>query len=282
MVNRSFKQETRFIVFTDLDATLLDKHSYDWAHATPALKMLENKGAELVLSSSKTFSELCYFAGKLGTQAPFIGENGGVLAIPNSHPISRQIPDEPNHQGYRTLTNGLSRDRILLAIATLRDEFGFRLQGFSDWSALELGQLTGLSVAQAERALRRQVSEPILWQDSPSQFVMFEREVERRGMKVIRGGRFLHLMGQTDKADAMKQLLEYYEASFPQATFTTIALGDSQNDAGMITQADFGIVIPNSKHSETLVLEGRGKIIYAPQAGPSGWNSVVSELFESL
>ena len=66
MVNRSFKQETRFIVFTDLDATLLDKHSYDWAHATPALKMLENKGAQLVLSSSKTFSELCYFAKKLG------------------------------------------------------------------------------------------------------------------------------------------------------------------------------------------------------------------------
>ena len=111
--------------------------------------------------------------------------------------------------------------------------------------------------------------------------MLFEREVERRGMKVIRGGQFLHVMGQTDKADAMKQLLEYYEASFPQAKFTSIALGDSENDVGMITNADIGVVIPNPKRTEPLVLEGRN-IIYAPQAGPSGWNDVVSELFESL
>ena len=111
--------------------------------------------------------------------------------------------------------------------------------------------------------------------------MLFEREVELRGMKVIRGGQFLHVMGQTDKADAMKQLLAYYEASFPQAKFTSIALGDSENDVGMITQADFGVVIPNPKRTEPLVLEGRN-IIYAPQAGPAGWNTVISELFESL
>ena len=281
MINRSFKQETRIIVFTDLDATLLDQHSYDWTPAISALEIVESKGAELVLASSKTFSELGYFAERLCAQAPFIGENGGVMAIPNCHPLSSHTPEDPNHDGYSILTNGLSRERLLQAIATLRSEFGFRLQGFADWSALELGKLTGLSVTQAQKALRRQASEPILWQDTPKQLALFEREVERRGMKVIRGGQFLHVMGQTDKADAMKQLLEYYEASFPQAKFTSIALGDSENDVGMITNADIGVVIPNPKRTEPLVLEGRN-IIYAPQAGPSGWNDVVSELFESL
>ena len=281
MINRSFKQETRIIVFTDLDATLLDQHSYDWTPAISALEIVESKGAELVLASSKTFSELGYFAERLCAQAPFIGENGGVMAIPNCHPLSSHTPEDPNHDGYSILTNGLSRERLLQAIATLRSEFGFRLQGFADWSAHELGKLTGLSVTQAQKALRRQASEPILWQDTPKQLVLFEREVERRGMKVIRGGQFLHVMGQTDKADAMNQLLEYYEASFPQAKFTSIALGDSENDVGMITNADIGVVIPNPKRTEPLVLEGRN-IIYAPQAGPSGWNDVVSELFESL
>ena len=281
MINRSFKQETRIIVFTDLDATLLDQHSYDWTPAISALEIVESKGAELVLASSKTFSELGYFAERLCAQAPFIGENGGVMAIPNCHPLSSHTPEDPNHDGYSILTNGLSRERLLQAIATLRSEFGFRLKGFADWSAHELGKLTGLSVTQAQKALRRQASEPILWQDTPKQLVLFEREVERRGMKVIRGGQFLHVMGQTDKADAMKQLLEYYEASFPQAKFTSIALGDSENDVGMITNADIGVVIPNPKRTEPLVLEGRN-IIYAPQAGPSGWNDVVSELFESL
>ena len=281
MINRSFKQETRIIVFTDLDATLLDQHSYDWTPAISALEIVESKGAELVLASSKTFSELGYFAERLCAQAPFIGENGGVMAIPNCHPLSSHTPEDPNHDGYSILTNGLSRERLLQAIATLRSEFSFRLQGFADWSAHELGKLTGLSVTQAQKALRRQASEPILWQDTPKQLVLFEREVERRGMKVIRGGQFLHVMGQTDKADAMKQLLEYYEASFPQAKFTSIALGDSENDVGMITNADIGVVIPNPKRTEPLVLEGRN-IIYAPQAGPSGWNDVVSELFESL
>ena len=281
MINRSFKQETRIIVFTDLDATLLDQHSYDWTPAISALEIVESKGAELVLASSKTFSELGYFAERLCAQAPFIGENGGVMAIPNCHPLSSHTPEDPNHDGYSILTNGLSRERLLQAIATLRSEFSFRLQGFADWSAHELGKLTGLSVTQAQKALQRQASEPILWQDTPKQLVLFEREVELRGMKVIRGGQFLHVMGQTDKADAMKQLLEYYEASFPQAKFTSIALGDSENDVGMITNADIGVVIPNPKRTEPLVLEGRN-IIYAPQAGPSGWNDVVSELFESL
>ncbi|MEL0095360.1 MAG: HAD-IIB family hydrolase [Planctomycetaceae bacterium] len=281
MINRSFKQETRIIVFTDLDATLLHQHSYDWTPAISALEIVESKGAELVLASSKTFSELGYFAERLCTQTPFIGENGGVIAIPNCHPLSSHTPEAPNLDDYSILTNGLSRERLLQAIATLRSEFGFRLQGFADWSAYELGKLTGLSVTQAQKALRRQASEPILWQDTPKQLVLFEREVELRGMKVIRGGQFLHVMGQTDKADAMNQLLEYYEASFPQAKFTSIALGDSENDVGMITQADIGVVIPNPKRCEPLVLEGRN-IIYAPQAGPSGWNAVVSELFESL
>ena len=105
MINRSFKPETRLIVFTDLDATLLHHHSYDWTPAISALEMVESKGAELVLASSKTFSELWDFAEKLSTQAPFIGENGGVIAIPNSHPLSSHTPEEPNHDGYRILTN---------------------------------------------------------------------------------------------------------------------------------------------------------------------------------
>ncbi|MFQ5696467.1 MAG: mannosyl-3-phosphoglycerate phosphatase, partial [Terriglobia bacterium] len=48
----------RLIVFTDLDATLLDHQTYSWAAAEPALRRLRLLGIPLVFCTSKTRAEV--------------------------------------------------------------------------------------------------------------------------------------------------------------------------------------------------------------------------------
>ena len=49
---------TKTLVFTDMDGTLLDHHTYSFEAAKPALKALEEKDIPVVPTTSKTFAEL--------------------------------------------------------------------------------------------------------------------------------------------------------------------------------------------------------------------------------
>lgn len=58
------------VVFTDLDGTLLDHHTYQANEAAEALRLLEARGWPLVFCSSKTFSEQVFFAKRTGSTRP--------------------------------------------------------------------------------------------------------------------------------------------------------------------------------------------------------------------
>ena len=49
---------TNFLVFTDLDGTLLDHHSYSYEEAMPAVRALVEAGSPLIFNSSKTAAEI--------------------------------------------------------------------------------------------------------------------------------------------------------------------------------------------------------------------------------
>ena len=73
----------QFIVFSDLDATLLDHYSYSFTDAKSALKIIRNKNIPLILISSKTRSEIEYYQKQLNICAtPFVVENGCAIYCP--------------------------------------------------------------------------------------------------------------------------------------------------------------------------------------------------------
>ena len=74
--------QPRLVVFTDLDGTLLDHHSYSWRAALPAMERLAANGIPLVLNSSKTAAEMRELQRAMGLRAPFIAENGAAVVIP--------------------------------------------------------------------------------------------------------------------------------------------------------------------------------------------------------
>ena len=49
---------TKTLVFTDMDGTLLDHHTYSFDAAKPALNALDEKNIPVIPTTSKTFAEL--------------------------------------------------------------------------------------------------------------------------------------------------------------------------------------------------------------------------------
>ncbi len=261
------------VVYTDLDGTLLDHHSYSHAAARPALALLREHDVPVVLASSKTFPELADLARELALEYPVIGENGAFVAWPASFPLTADF--DQAHEGYRFRYFGRSYDGILSVLRLLRRNPGMAFSGFSDWSIDELMARTGLERAAAERATQREASEPILWEGSEQSLALFRRVLEGYGLTLVKGGRFFHVMGQTSKRDAMRWLHANIE-QMRGRDLQMVALGDGPNDVDMLEAADIAVVVANPD-SDPIAPQAR-RVLQTTLTGPAGWNEAILQI----
>ena len=259
-----------YLLFTDLDGTLLDHHSYQWQAAQPALQALAEAGVPVIFTTSKTAAELAPLQQTMGNTHPCIAENGALVVIPPGY------FDNPESQVHYL---GQPRQALLAVLARLRDE-GFQFQMFSDLSAQALADLTGLDTASAGLALQRQATEPLLCQMDDLQLEGFRRALDAEGLTLLAGGRFLHVMGRFDKGDAMTWLVRRYGERWGTDAVKTIALGDGPNDARMLMAADYPVLIPGARSADCKIDHPR--LRHAPAPGPEGWNQSVLALMREL
>lgn len=251
------------LVFTDLDGTLIDHDTYQWAAARPALDAVRTAGGGIILASSKTAPEIVTLRQELGLQGwPAIVENGaGVLP---AHTMTAATA--PDYAEIRKALDDLPRD--------MRSRF----VGFGDMSASEVAAATGLTDTSASRAKTRSFSEPGLWRGTADQRLAFETALLSKGITAREGGRFLTLSLGCKKSDQMASIITEYQ---PQHT---IALGDAPNDIEMLEAADFGVIVANPAHAPLPPLKGEaeGRIIRTPKPGPTGWNAAVLHYLSRL
>lgn len=265
----------QLIIFTDLDGTLLDHDNYSWAAAREAVSELRARQIPLILNSSKTAAEIEQLRDELGNTHPFVVENGGAVYIPRGY-----FPEMPqNHQPNNMQLLGSDRKEILATLQTIKLEKGYQFTSFAELSAQELATLTGLSLDAAKRASMRVSSEPLTWQDSDENLINFRQTLHSAGLKLLKGGRFYHVMGQTDKATGVSLLIERYRAFYQTSTLVTVALGDAPNDQGMLECVDIPVVIKSAK-SEPPVVETDQTILYTDKIGPEGWNQAILQILK--
>ena len=259
------------VVFTDLDATLLDHHDYGWTAAQPALDALAARDVPVCIVTSKTAAEVAALRIELRNGHPFAVENGGAVAVPRGYfdgvACGADTPVE-------LTTLGAPREELVELATVLRARHGFRFQGFAEMSADDVIAATGLDRPGAGRALERNASEPLLWQDSDSARERFMTAVEAAGYVAREGGRFVHVLGHAHKGDALDWLCSRYAAR--DGSILAIALGDSGNDADMLAAADIGywIARPDGSHYGA----AGGAIRHAAGIGPGGWRAAIEEL----
>lgn len=259
--------KTRLIFFSDLDGTLLDHDNYDWSAAKPAMERLAASEIPVVLNSSKTISEIREVRERMGNHAPFIVENGAAVVIPANCFGSAE---------EQVKRFGAPRSEVLALLAGLREE-GFAFSGFADMSPAEISKHSRLTEAEAELARDRVATEPMLWQGDEESLAAFRQKLEAANCRLVQGGRFLHAMGNFDKADGVRFLLNKYRELDPAGQLIAVALGDSPNDQHMLEQADIAVIV-RGVQSDSVVLPSQSRAIRSLKAGPAGWNECVLNL----
>ena len=267
----AIRERMETVVFTDLDGTLLDHHSYRFDAAAGMLEYLRTHRIPLVIVTSKTRPEVLKLQERLGIREAFIVENGAGAFIP----AGSLLADAPSGEACEAVSEAKSYGEIRAFFERVRQRYGLR--GFGDMEVPEVMRLTGLDEEGARNAMQRDFTEPFLIGER-SALPALREEAQKEGLDVVEGGRFFHLVthGAT-KGRALRALAERYASRFG-AKVRTIALGDSANDIPMLRAADVAVLIPHPDGSyEPVEIAG---VVRAPFPGPKGWNAALKELLD--
>ncbi len=260
----------KWVIFTDLDGTLLDHQTYSFEPAREALKLVKERGIPLCIVTSKTRAEVEEYRRVLDNRDPFIVENGGALFVPSTYfpfpfPYSRQ------EDGYKVIEFGRSHRVLLDELLKALEDSWSGIRPFSTLSEEEIVRLTGVKPHQVHLMKERGYDEPFLFEGEGVEGLI--ARFEARGLKVVKGGRFYHLMGNHDKGKAVRRLIDLFRGMDPG--IKTIAIGDSENDLSMLKVVDLPVLVRRWDGSYAATrIDGRDPIL-ARGAGPEGWSEAI-------
>ncbi len=265
------------VVYTDLDGTLLDHFTYDWSAAAPMLARLSREGIPVVLVTSKVRGEVAELVQALDNPHPYIVENGAITVVPEGYFGEAQIDPRSPRQPVQVQFHGPTREQLTEQVLQVRERLGLKFRTFGELGFAGIAEHTGLSLEAAARADDREASEPLLWQEQdPMALTRFEEALAEHGLRCVRGGRFVHVLGPVDKARAVAMLHGQFERRLPQAP-RRVVLGDGPNDLAMLAQADVAVVIPGH-HGHDMTMQTEATVLRPSHAGPVGWAEAMGQI----
>jgi mannosyl-3-phosphoglycerate phosphatase len=269
-----------YVVFTDLDGTLLDTSASSWEAAAPAVQALRAHGIPLVLVSSKTRAELEPLRRQLQHRDPFIVENGAAVFVPQglfTFPLERVR----RKSSYEVIELGMPYHMLRDVLKQIEDAVETPLHGFGDLSVDEIMQITGLSRTDATLARMREYDEPFLLEGPQAVMEEVCRQITMRGLRWTKGGRFFHLSGDNDKGEAIELLMRCYQREqrlrFQSAPVESVGIGDSITHVPLLAVVNHPILVqkPDGTLDRDVLLP---RLVRTRGIGPAGWNEAVLRL----
>lgn len=242
----------KYVIFTDLDGTLLNHEDYSFEEAKPSLEYIKENNIPLIFTTSKTKNECEILQKEMDIKAPFIVENGAAIYYPDG--TIEQL--------------GLEHYKIKNFMDNMVDEF--QILSFSNMKIEDVMEHTLFGYGQAEIAKSRDFSEPFLIYDE-RRLTELEVMAESHGMKILKGGRFYHCVGiNQDKGLAVQSALQHYPDS------VSIGLGDNYNDVAMLKVVDIPVLIPH--HEGRYIDFDLENLIKTPYKGSLGWHEALKKI----
>ncbi|MFK7734181.1 MAG: HAD-IIB family hydrolase [Pseudomonadales bacterium] len=272
--------DMQVLVFTDLDGTLLDHHTYRYDDAQALIDDLRADNIPLIYSSSKTKAEIEPLRTATENQHPFIVENGSAVHVPKDY-FGRKPHGTVLREDCWVKEFAEPRTHWLQILKHLQTQFDGCFESFSELGAAGIAKVADMPLEEAALANQRQYSEPLLWTGDTARRQAFINELIRAGAFVQQGGRFLNINGNGDKGSALRWLLSHYRDQQPTETFHTISLGDSQNDAPMLEASDTAIIV-RSPVKDPPRLQRQKSTQISVSCGPLGWSTTLRATLQSL
>ncbi len=270
--------DRRWILFADLDGTLLDRETYEPGPSLTALARCREADIPVVFSSSKTGEEIRFYHERYASHpgCPFIAENGGGVFFPMAH--WDRPPGAERKEPFWKVTLGARHVEVLGVLERAAEKAGVNIRSFSGMAPEEIARRTGLSLEEARRAGQRDFDEPFWIEEDEDRemFAAFREAVEEGGMQLTRGGRCFHVHGASDKGKAARYVRERYEAAVGDVR--AAAVGDAANDLAMFLAVDRAYLVRRGDESYDPDVPRRGNIRFVPGVGPFGFRQAVDDL----
>jgi mannosyl-3-phosphoglycerate phosphatase family protein len=263
-----------YVIFTDLDGTLLDKNTFEPGRALDTLALCRKHEVPVVFVTAKTRAEIEVIRRRSGNLSPFISENGGGLFLPSESFARPEGFESVNN--YWCLQSTTPIDELRTALKRAARTAGVQVKGFGDMTAEEVAALTGLKTEDAKLAKMREYDEPFLPLDAAMEaLAKLVREITALGYRHTHGGILHHITGDFNKGETLSILKKIYLDQRPHLKF--IGLGDSYNDLPMLQAVDYPFLIrnPDGSHVEGVHIDG---LIITDKAGPEGFAEAVESI----
>jgi mannosyl-3-phosphoglycerate phosphatase len=268
----------KILIFTDLDGTLLDAKNYEYTKAQRAIDVLKERGIPIIPCTSKTHLEVAKLQKRIGILDPFIVENGSaIFTVQNYFKITKVVPNELD--GYHVLILGRNYKDIIQFFKLWKNRHNLNATGFHEMNTEQIMELTDLNMIEAELAKQRFFSEPFIlkYNDEISKSGM--NDINKNGFRLLRGNRFYHLLGNSDKGAAVKKLVSFYMNKWSTDSVTTIGIGDSMNDLEMLKAVMHPVLVkkPDGFHQSGIDIKN---IMHTAGIGPAGWQEAVFKILD--
>jgi len=241
----------KYIIFTDLDGTLLDHFTYSFDEATLCINIIKSKNIPLAFITSKTKTEVEKIIFQIGYDIVFSVENGAAVYFPGKLSKYNKVYGESLEKVGNFYEQVKSRYELLSVF---------------EISERKLSEMVNLSAEKIRLLKEREFSLPFIIKDK-DKLQRLEAEAASSGFKILKGGRFYHLVSKNqDKGVALNYIKDILGKNC-----VSIGLGDSGNDYDLLSNVDIPIIIKRHDHTYDKKLLGIKNAVKANYVGPKGW-----------
>ena len=252
----------KVLIFTDLDGTLLHRDTFKFDEIKDYLKQLISNGIFVIPNTSKTEKEILEFINELGSNLPFISENGA--AIYGLDLLNANFP--------KKLILSREKDNLLNIFKntvpiTLQD----KCKWLSGMDKKKQSLIFGLKDKKLSMALDRRYTIPFLFEGTKNEKNELSKIIKDRDLYLQEGGRVINLTDKVNKANALRVFVKFFKKD--NMNVKTIAVGDNYNDLEMLKTSDFPCLVFNDKF--TLDKISINNLITSKKPSPAGWVDVI-------
>ena len=257
------------IIFTDLDGSLLHRDNFKFDQIKDFIKSLIDKGIIIIPNTSKTEKEVEEFISELGSDLPFISENGSSI-----HGLNLINTNFPNKIV-------LSRDKqelIEIFNSKVPENLKAKCKFISRMNSEQQTTIFGLQDNHLKNALNRKYTIPFLFEGDKTEKNKLLKILRSSSLTMQEGGRVLNLGDNTDKVKSMNQVLKIYKKV--ESKIKVIAVGDNFNDLDMLRNCDIPCLVFNDQFKQDQI--NIDNLIVSNKPSPEGWADVIKTALVKL